>query len=277
MKTFRKAPLPFIGQKRNVIRHFEYILNQQIADDGAGWTIVDVFGGSGLLAHVAKRLKPQAHVIYNDYDNYAERLSHIDDTNRLRSVLLQIIGDTPKNQRLSAEMRTDIIAAIHAFDGYKDYITIATWLLFSGNTVKSGGDGMNKKTFWNHFNKNDYEHADDYLHGLEVVTCCFSELMTDCQQNKTLWILDPPYLLTEQGNYKKETYFNLIDFAKMMRMIKPPFILFSSTLSEMPKYIEFMLEYKENNHESFVGAEKIEFAAAVNYNKRYQDNIIYKF
>lgn len=79
---YKAAPLPFIGQKRMMIRHVEKILNQQITGDGEGWTIVDVFGGSGLLAHVAKALKPQATVINNDFDDYAQRLSHIDDTNR---------------------------------------------------------------------------------------------------------------------------------------------------------------------------------------------------
>ena len=31
---------------------------------------VDLFGGSGLLSHIAKRSKPDATVVYNDFDNY---------------------------------------------------------------------------------------------------------------------------------------------------------------------------------------------------------------
>lgn len=83
-KRYKKAPLPFIGQKRNFIRHFEQVLKDNLTDDGEGWTIVDVFGGSGLLAHNAKRLYPKAVVIYNDFDDYAIRLKNIPDTNRLR-------------------------------------------------------------------------------------------------------------------------------------------------------------------------------------------------
>lgn len=57
------------------LKHFERLL-EHIPNDGEGWTIVDAFGGSGLLSHVAKRLKPKATVIYNDFDGYAERLAH---------------------------------------------------------------------------------------------------------------------------------------------------------------------------------------------------------
>lgn len=62
-KTYASAPLPFVGQKRNFINHFKKVLNEHIDSDGEGWTIVDVFGGSGLLAHNAKRLLPKARVI----------------------------------------------------------------------------------------------------------------------------------------------------------------------------------------------------------------------
>ena len=63
MKTYKKAPLPFIGQKRNFLKHFIPLLQQNIPDDGAGWTIVDVFGGSGLLAHTTKRTLPKARTM----------------------------------------------------------------------------------------------------------------------------------------------------------------------------------------------------------------------
>lgn len=53
------------------LQHFRQILNDNI--EGDGWTIVDAFGGSGLLSHTAKQLKPQARVIYNDFDNYAKK------------------------------------------------------------------------------------------------------------------------------------------------------------------------------------------------------------
>ena len=53
-----------------------------------------MFGGSGLLAHTAKRAKPKARVIYNDYDNYSERLANIDSTNALRREMIEIFSGT---------------------------------------------------------------------------------------------------------------------------------------------------------------------------------------
>lgn len=98
---FKQAPLPFTGQKRMFLKHFKAILNEQIPGDGEGWTIIDTFGGSGLLSHAAKQLKPKARVIYNDFDGYAERLAHIDDINALRSMLYSVVGNaTQKKQKI---------------------------------------------------------------------------------------------------------------------------------------------------------------------------------
>lgn len=99
MARFKQAPLPFTGQKRLFLKEFETILNENITNDGEGWIIMDAFGGSGLLSHTAKQLKPKARVIYNDFDGYADRLAHIDEINALRAKILHAIGNaTPKNK-----------------------------------------------------------------------------------------------------------------------------------------------------------------------------------
>lgn len=114
MKTYKKAPLPFTGQKRNFLKHFIPVLQQNIPNDGAGWTIVDVFGDSSLLAHTTKRILPQARVIYNDFDGYAKRLQHIADTERLRQRCIAIIGTHCINiniLRLFCHLRNDKLNA----------------------------------------------------------------------------------------------------------------------------------------------------------------------
>lgn len=105
-RNFKQAPLPFIGQKRMFLKHFERVLMENIHNDGEGWTIIDVFGGSGLLSHTAKRIKPKARVIYNDFDGYSDRLKHISDINRLREILYQTVdGIIPKNKRISKHLK----------------------------------------------------------------------------------------------------------------------------------------------------------------------------
>lgn len=154
--TFKQAPLPFIGQKRMFLKHFETVLNENIKGDGEGWTIIDTFGGSGLLSHAAKVMKPKTHVIYNDFDGYAERLVHIDDTNALRAQIFAKIGNTtPKNKRLPKSLKAEIIQIIDEFQGYKDLNCLASWLLFSGQQVGSLEE-LYRKDFWHCVRLSDY-------------------------------------------------------------------------------------------------------------------------
>ena len=115
---FKQAPLPFVGQKRMFLNHFKAILNEQIPGDGEGWTIIDTFGGSGLLSHTAKQLKPRARVIYNDFDGYAERIKYIDDINRLRAQIAALLAGIPRGKSvIDKALKAQIIDTIKAFDG----------------------------------------------------------------------------------------------------------------------------------------------------------------
>lgn len=87
-KIYKSAPLPFQGQKRRYIGEFRRVLGE-IRD---ARIFVDLFGGSGLLSHVAKRERPDAMVIYNDFDGYRTRLDNIARTNALISKLRNIMG-----------------------------------------------------------------------------------------------------------------------------------------------------------------------------------------
>ena len=69
-KQYLSAPLPFVGQKRMFAREFIKVLKQYPEDT----VFVDLFGGSGLLSHITKCQKPDATVIYNDFDGYRNRL-----------------------------------------------------------------------------------------------------------------------------------------------------------------------------------------------------------
>lgn len=80
-KQYLSAPLPFQGQKRMFAKEYIKVL-QQFPDST---TFVDLFGGSGLLSHIAKFQKPNSTVVYNDFDGYRLRLEHIPQTNALLS------------------------------------------------------------------------------------------------------------------------------------------------------------------------------------------------
>ena len=71
------APLPFVGQKRMFAKEFIKVLEQFPEDT----VFVDLFGGSGLF-RIYQRSKPDATVVYNDFDNYRFRLKIIPQTNK---------------------------------------------------------------------------------------------------------------------------------------------------------------------------------------------------
>jgi adenine-specific DNA methylase len=79
-KLYSSAPLPFQGQKRYWITQLLKVLKENYNEE---YTFVDLFGGSGLLANAVKYQYPAAKVIYNDFDNYSERLKNIETTNSL--------------------------------------------------------------------------------------------------------------------------------------------------------------------------------------------------
>ncbi|MDB0715356.1 DNA adenine methylase, partial [Bacteroides xylanisolvens] len=100
-KMYLSAPLPFMGQKRMFAREFITVLGQ-FPDSTV---FVDLFGGSGLLSHITKCVRPDATVVYNDFDNYRQRLANIPATNVLLSDLRRIAEGEPRNKRITGEVR----------------------------------------------------------------------------------------------------------------------------------------------------------------------------
>lgn len=275
VKIFKQAPLPFIGQKRNFIRSFCEVLNDNIQGLGEEWTIVDAFGGSGLLSHHAKRLKPHARVIYNDFDNYAQRLKHIDDINRLRQQLAEVLKGIPRKNKIDPKTHALIIETIKNFDGFIDIDCVWAWLLFSGNQAESLNQIYTQSVLYNRLRKSDYPDAKDYLTGVEVVSKSFDELLPEYVNNeKTLLILDPPYLFSEQISYRKTKDFGLVSFIKLMELIRPPFIMFSNYRSEILDYFDYQIK---RNDERFLNYKYTSISAPLNNVGFYRDNMIYKF
>ncbi|OOF59281.1 hypothetical protein [Rodentibacter myodis] len=277
-KIFKQAPLPFVGQKRMFLKHFEQVLNENILGDGEDWTIIDTFGGSGLLSHTAKHIKPKVRVIYNDFDGYAERLAHIDDTDALRTQLYAAIGNAmPKNKRMQKELKAELIKIIQNFEGYKDLNCLASWLLFSGQQVATLDD-LFQYDFWHCIRQSDYPSAEGYLDGVEIIRESFHTLLPKFTDNpKALFVLDPPYLCTKQESYKQATYFDLIDFLRLIHLTRPPYIFFSSTKSEFIRFIDAMIEDKWQNWQEFESYERITLQTSASYIGKYEDNLVYKF
>ncbi|WP_298551693.1 DNA adenine methylase [uncultured Parabacteroides sp.] len=272
-KQYLSAPLPFVGQKRMFAKEFIKVLERYPEDT----LFVDLFGGSGLLSHITKCRKPDATVVYNDYDNYRRRLENIPQTNALLAKIRPLAASTPRQKALPKETKDAILHLIEQEEqkyGYVDYITLSSSLLFSMKYV-TDLSGLRKETFYNTVRKCDYSPCLDYLDDLEVVSCDYRELFDKYKDvPNVVFLIDPPYLSTEVGTYTMN--WGLSDYLDVLQtLVGTNYIYFTSNKSSI---IELCAWMDKNNTigNPFAGSEKVEFNTHMNYNSSYTDIMLFK-
>lgn len=273
MKTeYLSAPLPFVGQKRMFAQKFKEVL-KEYPDNSV---FVDLFGGSRLLSHITKREKPNATVIYNDYDNYRMRLNNINRTNALLSDLRKLTIDCPRQKLIPEPIRGLILERLRQEEttGFVDYITISSSLLFSMKYCMNLKD-LQKESFYNNIRKQDYPLCTDYLNGLEIVSCDYKELVKKYKNlPNVVFLVDPPYLSTEVGTYRMN--WRLSDYLDVLSiLVDKSFIYFTSNKSSILELCCWMGNHP-NIGNPFNNAKKEEFNARMNYNSTYTDVMLYK-
>ena len=266
-KEYLSAPLPFVGQKRMFAKEYKKILGEIKGVK----VFVDLFGGSGLLSHIAKKSHPDATVIYNDFDNYRRRIDHIDQTNnildRLRDILvsvprLSVVPDAIKRQII------DLMANEEAQSGFVDYITLSTSLLFSMKYATTLEE-MSKHTMYNRIRRSDY-NADGYLDGIMVESCDYRKLFDKYRdRDDVVFLVDPPYLCTDVGTYNMSWKFS--DYLDVLKvLIGHKYVYFTSNKSSIIELCDWIGK-NGNIGNPFDGATRNEFNASMNYNSHYTD------
>lgn len=271
---YLSAPLPFVGQKRMFAREFMKVLDQ-FPDDA---TFVDLFGGSGLLSHITKRCKPNATVVYNDFDNYRRRLENIPRTNRLIADIRAIVGNAvPRHKAITGDLRERIFKRIQQEErdnGYVDFITLSSSLLFSMKYVLNSVE-MQKETLYNNIRQSDYTPCPDYLSGLKITSRDYREVFEEYKNVPgVVFLVDPPYLSTEVGTYTM--YWRLSDYLDVLTVLTGhSFVYFTSNKSSILELCEWIGKNKSLGN-PFDGCTKAEFNAHMNYNATYTDMMLYK-
>ena len=79
---YSSAPLPFVGQKRMFAKEFIKVLGQ-FPDSTM---FVDLFGGSGLLSHITKCVRPDAKQVHK-HGAVRELSQHLDKFPRKHAFL----------------------------------------------------------------------------------------------------------------------------------------------------------------------------------------------
>lgn len=273
-KMYLSAPLPFVGQKRMFSKEFIKVL-KEYPDDAI---FIDLFGGSGLLSHITKCCKPNATVIYNDFDNYRQRLESIPQTNQLIADLRDIVCDkVQRHKPIMGELRERIFRRIEQEEfthGYVDFITISSSLMFSMKYTLSIAD-MKKETLYNNIRKSSYQECSDYLEGLEIVSCDYKELFAKYKDTpNVVFLVDPPYLSTEVGTYTM--YWKMSNYLDVLTILAGhPFVYFTSNKSSILELCEWMGRHP-NLGNPFNQCRKVEFNAHMNYNSSYTDMMLIK-
>ena len=268
---YQQAPLPFMGQKRKFVKAFRTILKSY--PDNV--TIVDLFGGSGLLSHVAKREEPNATVVYNDFDNYQRRIAAIPRTNALLAHIREVTDSLPRGKVIRQPHRDRILALIAEEEkqGFVDYITLSPSLLFSMKYANNM-DELTKQTFYNTVRRNDY-CADGYLNGLTIVRKDYKALFAEYRDKpNVLFLVDPPYLSTEVGTYTMT--WKLADYLDVLTILQGhDYVYFTSNKSQIIELCEWIGQSRIDRN-PFECAHRVEVNTTMNYNSNYTDIMLYK-
>lgn len=271
-KTYTNAPLPFMGQKRRFLKQFKSCLNDQFPDN---LFFVDLFGGSGLLSHTVKRNRPEARVIYNDYDHYSKRIENISITNKLISELRVITQSYPKDIRLDDIAKKKILDVVSRYDQhyYVDYITLSSNLLFSMKYVLNYDD-LTKQTFYNCIRLSDYSAA-GYLEGLEILSeDYFKVFETYKDEPGVVFFVDPPYLSTECSVY--DNYWKLKDYLNVLRVLNgTSYVYFTSNKSSIIELCEWIDQNKDFEN-PFADAFRDQMINKVAINTIFTDIMMYR-
>lgn len=273
MKQYLSAPLPFVGQKRMFAKEFIKVLKQY----SDSTVFVDLFGGSGLLSHITKRQRPDATVVYNDFDNYRKRLNNIPNTNRLLADLRKIVEGIPRHKVVKGEQREQIFNRIEQEEnehGYVDYITVSSSIMFSMK-YKMSLDALRKEALYNNVRKNDYPDSSDYLEGLTITSCDYKEVFNKYKDvPNVVFLVDPPYLSTDVGTYKM--YWNMADYLDVLNVLKGhSFVYFTSNKSSIVELCDWIGRNKDLGN-PFENCTKAEFNQHMNHTSGYTDMMLYK-
>ena len=270
-KIYTQAPLPFMGQKRRWNNDFKTALKNEFAD----CTIfVDLFGGSGLLSHFTKTVRPDAQVVYNDFDGYVHRIEAIPTTNAILAEIREIVKDVPRTKRITGQPRTQVLEVLERYDkqGYVDYITLSASILFSSNYAVNLEE-MKGNTLYNTVRTSDF-NADQYLDGLIVVHEDYRDLFARYKDvSGVCFLIDPPYLSTQATTYSG--YWKLRDYLDVLHTLKGTnYFYFTSEKSSIIELCDW-LDQEERFVNPFRHAKQVTIKSRLNYNSIYNDIMLY--
>lgn len=272
MRNYTQAPLPFQGQKRRFVKLFKQYL-KAFENDAV---FVDLFGGSGLLSHTAKQAHPNARVVYNDFDNYRERLAAVDITNGILEQLREVLKDYPQDKRIVGPHKEQVLEVLRQAnqEGYVDWITVSSSLMFSMNYGSCLKD-FESSSLYNSVRQSNYI-VDGYLEGVEIVSLDYKQLFERFKSiPNVVFFVDPPYLSTDSSTYNSNGYWKLKDYLDVLHVVHGQnYFYFTSNKSQIVELCEWISTVSDQAN-PFAKAERVAIDTRANHNAKYTDIMYY--
>ena len=275
-------PLPFCGHK-GIWNSELSTLAQSLSP---GDLVIDLFGGSGVCAQIFKTANPALNVVWNDFDDYALRLLHAQETEELRKLLVSKLGVNAKSKlshykRLTEDESNFVFETCTHWQqkyGYLDWQTLSRYFILNSMTANRFMKFTNIQ--YNKLRKTsiDTDKCAHWLDGVEracekfeggstVYRTAFrsEELATYPADRTRLLIVDPPYLGTACDDYTERE--NLLLLRQLIAVLKhePHFVFFGD------ESIAFWYELALGDRFKFYSAK----TASCNYGKRVRKEIMY--
>lgn len=237
MQTLTKPPLRFIGSKKNYRKQYLDVLLKRFDDS---YVYVDLFGGSGFLSYLTKKTYPNARVIYNDFDNYSERLQNIPTLNVQLQHIRTLIGHLKPKEKVPDHLKDAIIEYLQT-QAYVDMLSISSFVLFT-NVVCRTVDELRNHSFYNRAPKHDIPECNEYLQGLEIRCEDFQVLIDEFKRcPRVVFIVDPPYFASIKHQYTGR-FWNWCDFIKIIDLLisSDRWLYFTNKESETLELLQYI-------------------------------------
>jgi len=128
---------------------------------------------------------------------------------------------------------------------------------------------------YNCVRKSDYEPANDYLQGVDVVKMDYRDLFNRWKHiDGVVFLVDPPYLSTDVSTYSN--YWKLANYLDVLSVLKgTSYFYFTSNKSSIIELTDW-IEKNLGAENPFHGATKKEMAARMNVSAGYTDIMLWK-